>query len=131
MPKFRIAVKIKAEVEYTVEVEAATEFEAEDKATGLWAEKTPSDFDVNKGYITDWEVENTEQLTHVCERCDMEYPADVNTIINGEGPLPLRPWKEDQDYCEMCGPIIEVEEKAEDDARTARLLALRARRVAS
>lgn len=121
MSKFRIEVTIKAQYDYTVEVEAATEHEAEDKATGLWREQAPEDFNVSKGYVTDWEVENTEQLTHVCERCEVEYPADASTIINGEGPMPLRPWKEDNDYCELCGKIVEAEEKAEDEARAARI----------
>lgn len=122
MAKFRVQVTIKAAVEYTVDVEADNEFEAEDKATGLWREKTPDDFDVSKGYITDWEAESTDRLTYVCERCDVEYPAEVETAAPWARmtPKPLMPWKEDSDFCELCGQIIEAEEKAEDEARAAR-----------
>lgn len=123
MAKFKIRVIIKAEVEYEVEVEARDEFEAEDKATGMWAEMTPSDFEVNKGYITDWDVDNNERLTYVCEECEREYPAEPQTINlqNGaEGPYPLMPWYEDCDFCAECGPKIQAEEDAKEAARVQR-----------
>lgn len=123
MAKFKIAVKIKAEFEYEVEVDARREFEAEDKATGMWAEMLPSDFQVNKGYITDWDVENTQQLTYVCEDCEREYPAEpqiVNLLNGAEGPYPLMPWREDSDYCEECGVKIQAEEDAKEAARAQR-----------
>lgn len=103
MATYRVKVIIRAEVEYEAEVEASSEHEAEDKATGLWREKTPDDFQVSKGYITDWDADEVEQLTHVCEDCGVEYPADRNFIINGEGPMPLLPHPWDSERCLPCG----------------------------
>lgn len=115
--KYKVKVIIKAEVEYEVEVDADSEHKAEDIATGMWREKTPDDFQVNKGYITDWEVDETEQLTYYCVECDKEYSAKWR--LRGIGPKPLQPWEEDQDYCEECGPKVEAREKAEEAARDA------------
>jgi rRNA maturation endonuclease Nob1 len=98
MAKFKIEVTIVAKCSYEVEVEASDESKAEDIATGLWREELPDDFQVAKGYITDWEIEDTEQLTAVCERCDVEYP--------------LLDWPDDSDFCTPCGAKILEEEKA-------------------
>lgn len=109
MAKFKMKVIIKAQVEYEVEVEAATEWEAEDRATGMWRQMTPDDFQVEKGYITDWDVDHTEQLTADCERCGIEYPL----LDFAKHPEARQPWKEDNDFCAPCGVEIEAEEAAE------------------
>ena len=121
MKKYRVTVKVVAEVEYTVEVEAMWEHEADDKATGMWRQQLPDDFQVDKGYISNWSVEDTQQLTHYCTRCERSYPANVENAApcTTFSPRPLQPWKEDDEYCEMCGPVVEAEEKAEDEARAA------------
>lgn len=99
MSKFKVKVKIHAECEYEVEMDTDTEDQAEDRALKLWREKTPEDFQVEKGYITDWEVE-AEQLTAECPDCNKEH-----TMADS--------WSEDQAYCKPCGAKIErLEEKA-------------------
>jgi hypothetical protein len=109
MAKFKIEVTIVAKCSYVAEVEASDESKAEDIATGLWREKLPDDFQVAKGYISDWEIEDTEQLTAVCERCDVEYPL----LDWSKHPDAIRPWSEDSDFCTPCGAKILEEEKAE------------------
>lgn len=98
MAKFRVKVKIIAECEYTLDVEHETDFGAEDAALNQWRDKLPSDFQVDKGYITGWETE-AEQQTAVCPDCGLEHTlADANC------------WPEDPDYCKPCGAKIEAEE---------------------
>lgn len=118
MAKFKIRVIVKAECEYEVEVEADTESQAEDLAISKDYEMLPDDFQVNKGYVTDWEIDECQQLTHVCLECGTEYPAEIETAapIATYTPHPLQPWREDSDYCEVCGPKVEAEE-AEKYAR--------------
>ena len=108
MAKYKVTIKVKAEVEYTVEVEADREHEAEDLAISMDQQMLPSDFQVNKGYITDWETEEIEQLTFVCQRCDKEYPM-LDWLKH---PDAIRPWSEDDDFCAPCGVEIEAEETA-------------------
>jgi hypothetical protein len=104
MGKYKVEVTVKAEVTYTVEVEASSERKAEDLAAGMWREKTPDDFQVAKGYITDWQTE-AEQQTHDCEECGKEYAVTTAAALSTEA------WKEDQDYCAECGAKIQAEER--------------------
>jgi hypothetical protein len=71
MPKFKVEVTVIAECTYTVEVEESNERIAEDQAHGMWGEMLPEDFQVSKGYITDWDTETT-QLTWECVECEAE-----------------------------------------------------------
>jgi hypothetical protein len=71
MAKFKVRVTVTAACEYEVEVDESSESAAEDAASALWREKLPDDFQVNKGYITDWESE-VEQLTWECVSCEKE-----------------------------------------------------------
>ena len=99
MSKFKVKVTIKAECEYEVEVDSENEDQAEDCALKMWREKVPEDFQVEKGYITDWDIE-AEQLTAVCPDCNSEH-----AMADG--------WSEDGAYCKSCGAKIELlEEKA-------------------
>jgi len=141
MAKFKIKVTVKAQCDYEVEVDHTSEANAEDEATSLWREKMPEDFQVEKGYVTDWEVE-TEQLTADCPGCGVEHPILTNdtpvchcgqfghnpyagTPENPDGRAPLRPhlivngvctpepwWWDDNEYCAACGAKMEAEEKA-------------------
>lgn len=117
MSKFKVKVKVTAACEYEAEVDTSTEAQAENTATGLWREKLPDDFQVEKGYITDWQIE-TEQLTATCPACNVEHPietADRSYYIIENGQRVVRPdvewWREDSDYCVACGAKIEAEEK--------------------
>jgi hypothetical protein len=74
MPRFKIRVVVRAECEYEVEVEAPLEHLAEDDATAMWRDKLPDDFQVEKGYITDWDCEEVTQLTWECEECSAVIP---------------------------------------------------------
>lgn len=106
MSKYKIKIRVIAEVEYEVEVEASSENKAIDEAIARDQENLPSDFNVNKGYIKDWDAEEIEQLTFVCQRCDHEFP------MAGA----VKQWKEDDEFCAPCGKLIEAEDK-ERDAR--------------
>ena len=139
MAKFKVRVNVIAELSYEVEVDEADEPKANDAATAMWASKMPSDFQVHKDYVTDWETE-TEQLTAVCPGCGVEHVIlhnDLRVCHCGQfghnldliGPRPskmqrLRPhlivdnvctpepwWWDDSDYCAACGAKIEAEEK--------------------
>jgi hypothetical protein len=68
--KYKVTVKLTAEVEYETEVEASSWEKAEDAAMSQWREKTPSDFQVDKGYITNWEVDST-QASWECHDCGL------------------------------------------------------------
>jgi hypothetical protein len=116
--KFKIKVKITAECEYEVEVDHDSQGNAEDEAMSLWREELPEDFQVEKGYITNWDVE-TEQQTAICPECGVEHrigTADYGQRHIVEGALVTRPdvewWIEDQDYCAPCGAKTELEDKA-------------------
>jgi hypothetical protein len=116
MSKFKIRVTVKAECSYEVEVEASAEHEAEDAAARLWRDRLPDDFQVAKGYITDWETE-TEQLTAICPECGVEHDVphdDTRTchcadaggpphIIINDKCVPSPWWREDQEFCAACG----------------------------
>jgi hypothetical protein len=106
MAKFKVKVTIKAECSYEIEMDTDTEARAEDDATKLWRQKLPDDFQIEKGYITDWETE-TEQLTAVCPRCGTEHA--IPTAGKSEADSC---WYEDYDYCKPCGAKIEAEDKA-------------------
>jgi hypothetical protein len=71
MAKYKVRVTVTAACEYVVEVEESSESLAEDAASALWREKLPDDFQVAKGYITDWDSE-VEQLTWECVSCEKE-----------------------------------------------------------
>jgi protein-arginine kinase activator protein McsA len=70
MAKYKVKITVKAECTYETEVEASSESAAEDAASGQWRDKLPFDFQVGKGYITDWDAEETTQLTFECEECE-------------------------------------------------------------
>jgi hypothetical protein len=141
MAKFKIRVTVKAECTYEVEVDHTSEANAEDEAKDLWREKLPDDFQVEKGYVTDWEVE-TEQLTAVCPDCNVEhiiqhddlpichcnqfghnpylamrnpptrdYRSRPHLIVDGVC-TPEPWWWDDNEYCAACGAKIEEEDKA-------------------
>jgi hypothetical protein len=95
--KFKVKVSITAMCEYEVELDTDNEDQAEDCALKLWREKTPEDFQVEKGYITDWEVE-AEQISATCPDCNKEHAMADS-------------WSEDRDYCKECGAKIEQLEK--------------------
>jgi hypothetical protein len=69
MPKFTVTVTVKAECSYVLHVDYPTESKAEDVASARWRDLLPSDFQVEKGYITDWETEAV-QLTWECVECE-------------------------------------------------------------
>lgn len=117
MAKFKIKVTVTAQCDYEVEVDERTEAKAEATACGLWREKMPEDFQVEKGYTTNWETE-VEQLTADCPECGVEHRIGTSEYGHRhivEGVLVTRPdvewWLEDQDYCAACGAKIEEEEK--------------------
>lgn len=119
MAKYKVTVTVKAEFQYTVEldIESNREMDAEKEAIARWKAELPDDFRVNKGYVSEIEVDNTETLTHTCERCGAEYPMDITdkefaARFPDVQPIPRR-WNEDQDFCAACGLLIEAEEAAE------------------
>lgn len=69
---YEVTVKVIAEVEYTVTVDSSSEWKAEDAAIDRWRANLPSDFDVEKGYITSFETDNVKQLTFECCECGVE-----------------------------------------------------------
>lgn len=69
--KYKVKVTITAQCSYEVEVDERSESMAVDAACAMWRDQLPNDFQVEKGYITDWEDE-TEQLTFKCEECAVE-----------------------------------------------------------
>jgi hypothetical protein len=75
MAKFSVEVTLTASVTYTVEVEESSESRAEDQAQSVWRSMLPEDFQVDKGYISDWDAEVT-QLTWQCEACDAAISED-------------------------------------------------------
>lgn len=70
--KYRVKVVVRAGCEYEVEVCASSETEANDLASAMWRSKLPSDFDVEKGYVTDWVADETVQIRWACNECDRE-----------------------------------------------------------
>ena len=138
MSKYTVEVTITAHCTYTVELEARDESSAEREAEGRWRELLPEDFQVEKGYISDFSTE-TEQLTAECPECGEEHvvPHDDLHVCHcgqfGHNPYPeagnkqppMRPhllvdgvctpepwWHEDKDYCAACGAKQEAEYKA-------------------
>jgi hypothetical protein len=107
MAKFKIKVRVVAACEYEVEIDHDTEAKAEDEATRIWRDKIPSDFQVEKGYITDWEVE-TEQQTAICPDCGIEHT--IPTADRNQAGADS--WHEDYEYCKPCGAKMEAEDKA-------------------
>lgn len=91
--KYKVEVTIKAEVSYTAEVEAASEGEAESLATMLWREKTPDDFQVEKGYITDWEIDSVDNLTWECGECEKEISYEESARNRGDCDACAAEWK--------------------------------------
>ena len=121
MAKYKVKVRVIAAVEYEVEIDSCgprAESKAEDEATALWRVKTPEDFQVDKGYITDWETE-TEQLTADCPGCGVEHAVATaeNSGMIAQGAKFVRDagaawWWEDDEYCARCGAAIEAAERA-------------------
>jgi hypothetical protein len=104
MAKFKVTVTVTASANYTVEVEARDWHRAEELAVGEYADKSPSDFSVDKGYITGWDTES-EQLTANCPDCGVEH---------GLNKAAGECWQEDQDYCLPCGKLIEDKERTDN-----------------
>lgn len=82
--KYKVEVTVKAEMTYTVEVEERDEATAEEAACAMWRTETPDDFQVDKGYITDWEIESIENLTWECAECEKEIPYSEYAQNDGE-----------------------------------------------
>ncbi len=79
MANYRVVVELTARFEYEVEIEVegnANYREAEEAAINLWREKMPVDFQVEKGYITQWEAE-AEQKSWQCAECGVEIDSDL------------------------------------------------------
>ena len=76
--QFKIKVTVLASVDYELTLDAASESDAENQATAKWREMTPSDFQVDKGYLSDVVVEETEQLTWECLECGAEVSESVS-----------------------------------------------------
>lgn len=95
--KYKVQVTVKAECTYTVEVEERSEAVAEDAATALWRTELPDDFQVEKGYITDWEIEEIENLTWECSECEKEITREQSEKNDG--------------ICDECNAEHEAEEK--------------------
>jgi hypothetical protein len=75
MPKFKVHVTIIARTEYTVEVEANSESEAQGLAcTRAIAIPNTPDFDVDLDNC-EYETEVVETITLACEECGRELPA--------------------------------------------------------
>lgn len=108
--KYKVEVTVTAQVTYEVEVEASSESKAEDIATGMWRTATPDDFQVEKGYITNWEVDSIQNLTWECEACEKE--------------IPQAEYEKNDFVCDACF----AEQVEEDQKREARLAAFRKNR---
>ena len=67
MPRFNVRVIIKAQCEYTVEVDADNARKAERAALSPDQCKLPSDFRVNSGYITDCDCDVVQVSWNCCE----------------------------------------------------------------
>jgi hypothetical protein len=67
--RYKVKITVKAECEYEVEVEAGSESAAEASAVNVWRRELPEDFQVDKGYITDWQADDVEQLSWECREC--------------------------------------------------------------
>lgn len=72
MNRYKCKVIVRAQVEYEVEVEAYTETGAEREAFSKWKDMLPDDFRVNKGYVTEIDVDETTQLSWACHECDKD-----------------------------------------------------------
>lgn len=101
--KYKVQVTVKAEVTYTVEVEERSESIAETAACAMWRTQLPDDFQVEKGYITDWEIEKIENLTWECTECDKEITGEESNRNHG--------------LCDAC----EAEWKAEEAMKTQKV----------
>jgi hypothetical protein len=71
MPRFKVKVIVKAQCEYTVEVDAENDQKAERAALSLDQRELPRDFRVNSGYITDYDCD-VEQVSWNCIECGAE-----------------------------------------------------------
>jgi hypothetical protein len=80
--KYSVEVTITASCTYTVEVEGCSEYDAENRAHEQWRERMPSDFQVEKGYVTNWDTDTT-QLTWECEECDKGISEDESRRNDG------------------------------------------------
>lgn len=87
MPRFNVRVIIKAQCEYTVEVDAENEEKAERASLSLAHCRIPSDFRVNSGYFTDCDCE-VEQVSWNCCECG----AEISEEQSDKG----------DDMCEQC-----------------------------
>jgi rubrerythrin len=65
---YKVLVTVTAQIEYEVMVDSASESDAEDEAVARYRRELPDDFQVEKGYITNFETE-AEQLSWECYEC--------------------------------------------------------------
>jgi hypothetical protein len=94
MAKFKIDITVVAACTYTVEMDYPNEDRANDEAVALWREQLPEDFQVDKGYITDWQID-TRQLTWNCVGCGAEIAEQQD--------------REQDEMCAACFAKAEVE----------------------
>lgn len=97
MPKFKVDVEVTARCTYTVELEEQDEASAEASAIDLWRTKLPEDFQVEKGYIDNWEAE-VEQLSWECEECGVEITREQSQLTGG--------------LCSPCDAKMEAEDRS-------------------
>lgn len=140
MAKYKVQVRVIAELSYNVEVESDSEANAEHAATLACKKHMPSDFNVNVDYVTAWETD-TDQLTAICPGCHIEhivlhaelpicycnqfghnpygamrdpptrnYISRPHLIVDG-ACTPEPWWWNDSEYCAACGAKIELEDK--------------------
>ena len=72
--QFKVKVKVMAEVDYEVTVDAVSEDAAESEACRNYQSKLPSDFQVERGYVTELVCDDTTQLSWECQECGFEIP---------------------------------------------------------
>jgi hypothetical protein len=97
MSKYKIEVTVTAACTYNVEVEASSEAKAENLAIGMWRKMLPEDFQVEKGYITDWDVDDTEQLTWECSECGIQISEDDS--------------RKNDELCDACNELSKAEDE--------------------
>jgi len=95
--KYKVKVNVIAQCCYTVEVEARDEETAEDLAAAAYRTALPDDFQVEKGYITDREIESIENLTWECGECEKEISYEESAKNDGN--------------CNACVAAFEAEKK--------------------
>lgn len=81
MPNYKVTVKVTAEAEYEVEVEATDWMRAENEAIDKWRDKTPADFQVGKVYVTGFDADST-QTTWQCHECGKSITESMSDLCD-------------------------------------------------